>query len=122
MRAIGRYLRREDQTDICSFVNMNFHVKASFVAVDGDPGTLDVGCAAHFRLKRKEAKIGRFFFRFEAKKNFFFALSETLQESENNESETKILSEKFNSLKVIFKYLVLLQTFAAATLSIEIDT
>ncbi len=33
------------------------------------------------------------------------ALSETLQESENNESETKILSEKLKSLKVIFKYL-----------------
>jgi hypothetical protein len=42
------------------------------------------------------------------KKWFFsliFALSETLQESENNESETKILNEKLKSLKVIFKYL-----------------
>jgi hypothetical protein len=42
------------------------------------------------------------------KKCFFsliFALSETLQQSENNESETKTLSEKLKSLKVIFKYL-----------------
>jgi hypothetical protein len=37
--------------------------------------------------------------------SLIFALSETLQESENNESETKILSEKLKSLKVIFKYL-----------------
>ena len=37
--------------------------------------------------------------------SLIFALSETLQQSENNESETKILSEKLKSLKVIFKYL-----------------
>jgi hypothetical protein len=37
--------------------------------------------------------------------SLIFALSETLQESENNESETKILSEKLKSLKVIVKYL-----------------
>jgi hypothetical protein len=37
--------------------------------------------------------------------SLIFALSKTLQESENNESETKILSEKLKSLKVIFKYL-----------------
>jgi hypothetical protein len=30
-----------------------------------------------------------------------FALSETLQESENNESETKILSEKLKSFSMV---------------------
>jgi hypothetical protein len=37
--------------------------------------------------------------------SLIFALSKTRQESENNESETKKLSEKLKSLKVIFKYL-----------------
>ncbi len=62
-----------------------------------------------FSLKAKISENRPIFFCFEAKKMLFFllifALSETLQQSENNESETKILSEKLKSLKVIFKYL-----------------
>ncbi len=65
-----------------------------------------------FSLKAKISENLTIFF---SKKNvfffsLFFAFSETLQESENNESETKIISEKLKSLKVIFKYLVIFIT------------
>jgi hypothetical protein len=62
-----------------------------------------------FSLKAKISEKTPIFFSLRSEKKWFFslifALSETLQESENNESETKILSEKLKSLKVIFKYL-----------------
>ncbi len=54
MGTISRYLGREDWTDICLVVNMHLHVKASFVGVEGGPGTLlswnlinhNLGCLA----------------------------------------------------------------------------
>jgi hypothetical protein len=62
-----------------------------------------------FSLKAKISENKPIFFSLGSEKkcifSLIFALSETLQECENNESETKILSEKLKSLKVIFKYL-----------------
>jgi hypothetical protein len=62
-----------------------------------------------FSLKAKISENELIFFSLCSEKKCFFSLifasSETFQESENNESKTKILSEKLKSLKVIFKYL-----------------
>ncbi len=80
----------------------NWHVYSAHKSVIAHTAVTDtstLGCAAHFRWKRKLADFFRLFF------SLIFALSETLQESDNNESEMKILSEKLKRLKVFFKFL-----------------